>query len=55
MGIVCSWSSCIDGSHRSYWGRAGDQPGFDVLLALVKSGKAYVKLSATYRISDQLG
>jgi predicted TIM-barrel fold metal-dependent hydrolase len=29
------------------------QPGFDVLLALVKSGKAYVKLSATYRISDQ--
>jgi predicted TIM-barrel fold metal-dependent hydrolase len=30
-----------------------NQPGFDVLLALVKSGKAYVKLSATYRISDQ--
>jgi predicted TIM-barrel fold metal-dependent hydrolase len=30
-----------------------DQPGFDALLALVKSGKAYVKLSATYRISDQ--
>jgi len=30
-----------------------DQPGFDVLLALVQSGKAYVKLSATYRISDQ--
>jgi predicted TIM-barrel fold metal-dependent hydrolase len=29
------------------------QPGFDVLLGLVKSGKAYVKLSATYRISDQ--
>jgi predicted TIM-barrel fold metal-dependent hydrolase len=29
------------------------QPGFDALLALVKSGKAYVKLSATYRISDQ--
>jgi predicted TIM-barrel fold metal-dependent hydrolase len=29
------------------------QPGFDVLLALVQSGKAYVKLSATYRISDQ--
>ena len=24
-----------------------------MLLALVKSGKAYVKLSATYRISDQ--
>ena len=30
-----------------------NQLGFDVLLALVKSGKAYVKLSATYRISDQ--
>ena len=30
-----------------------DQPGFDVLLALVTSGKAFVKLSATYRISDQ--
>lgn len=30
-----------------------NQPGLDVLLALVKSGKAYVKLSATYRISDQ--
>jgi len=30
-----------------------NQAGFDVLLALVKSGKAYVKLSATYRISDQ--
>ena len=29
------------------------QPGFDELLALVKSGKVYVKLSATYRISDQ--
>ena len=30
-----------------------DQPGFDALLALATSGKAYVKLSATYRISDQ--
>src|SRR5215475_1045116 len=30
-----------------------NQPGFDALLALVKSGKAYVKLSAAYRISDQ--
>src|SRR5690348_13957515 len=29
------------------------QPGLDALLALVKSGKVYVKLSATYRISDQ--
>src|SRR5262249_18984187 len=30
-----------------------NQPGLDVLLALVKSGKSYVKLSAAYRISDQ--
>jgi len=29
------------------------QPGFDALLALVKSGKAYVKISAAYRISDK--
>src|SRR4029077_19895925 len=29
------------------------QPGFDALLALVKSGRAYVKISAAYRISDQ--
>jgi predicted TIM-barrel fold metal-dependent hydrolase len=28
------------------------QPGFDVLLALVRAGKAYVKLSAAYRISE---
>jgi predicted TIM-barrel fold metal-dependent hydrolase len=30
-----------------------NQPGFDVLLALVKSGRAYVKISATYLISDK--
>src|SRR6185295_12151574 len=29
------------------------QPGFDALLALVKSGRAYVKISAAYRISEQ--
>jgi predicted TIM-barrel fold metal-dependent hydrolase len=29
------------------------QPGFDALLALVKSGRAYVKISAAYRISDK--
>ena len=29
------------------------QPGFDALLALLKSGKAYVKLSAPYRGSTQ--
>ena len=29
------------------------QPGFDVLLNLVRSGKAYVKISAAYRVSDK--
>jgi predicted TIM-barrel fold metal-dependent hydrolase len=29
------------------------QRGFDALLALVKSGRAYVKISAAYRISEQ--
>jgi predicted TIM-barrel fold metal-dependent hydrolase len=29
------------------------QPGFDTLLSLVKSGKAYVKISAPYRSSKQ--
>jgi predicted TIM-barrel fold metal-dependent hydrolase len=30
------------------------QPGFDALLALVKSGKAYVKISGAYRSSNAL-
>lgn len=30
-----------------------DQPGFDALLDLVKSGRAYVKVSAPYRVSDR--
>src|SRR5712672_2055125 len=29
------------------------QAGFDALLALVKAGRAYVKISAPYRISDR--
>lgn len=29
-----------------------DQPGFDALLSLVRSGKVYVKLSAGYRVSE---
>jgi predicted TIM-barrel fold metal-dependent hydrolase len=29
------------------------QPGFDALLALLKAGRAYVKISAAYRISEQ--
>jgi len=28
------------------------QPGFDVLVKLIRSGKAYVKISAAYRVSD---
>ena len=28
------------------------QPGFDAMLGLVQSGKAYVKLSGSYRISN---
>jgi predicted TIM-barrel fold metal-dependent hydrolase len=30
-----------------------DQPGFDVVLGLVRSGKAYVKISGAYRASDE--
>jgi predicted TIM-barrel fold metal-dependent hydrolase len=30
-----------------------DQPGFSALLRLLKSGRAYVKISAAYRISKQ--
>lgn len=29
------------------------QPGFDVLVKLIRSGKAYVKISAAYRVSDR--
>jgi predicted TIM-barrel fold metal-dependent hydrolase len=29
------------------------QPGFDVLVKLIRSGKAYVKISAVYRVSDR--
>jgi predicted TIM-barrel fold metal-dependent hydrolase len=30
-----------------------DQPGFDVVLDLVRAGKAYVKISGAYRASDE--
>jgi len=43
----------IDHFARSKTSAGINQPGFDALLALVKSGRAYVKISATYRISDQ--
>jgi predicted TIM-barrel fold metal-dependent hydrolase len=42
----------IDHFARAKASAGVNQPGFDVLLALVKSGQAYVKLSATYHISD---
>ena len=29
------------------------QPGFDVLMKLMRSGKAYVKISGAYRVSDR--
>jgi predicted TIM-barrel fold metal-dependent hydrolase len=29
------------------------QPGFDVLVKLIRSGKAYVKISGAYRVSDR--
>jgi predicted TIM-barrel fold metal-dependent hydrolase len=29
------------------------QPGFDVILGLVKSGRGYVKISGAYRVSDK--
>ena len=43
----------LDHFARSKAAAGPNQPGFDVLLALVKSGRAYVKISATYRISDK--
>jgi predicted TIM-barrel fold metal-dependent hydrolase len=29
-----------------------NQPGYDIIIGLVKSGRAYVKISAAYRLSD---
>ncbi len=43
----------IDHFGRADAARGIAQPGFDALLSLVKSGKAWVKLSAAHRISDQ--
>ena len=49
--LVIDHSVQVDhfGTARAALGR--DQPGFAALLALVASGKAYVKLSGGYRIS----
>jgi len=42
----------IDHFGRPTAARGVDQPGFDVLLALVREGSAWVKLSGGYRISE---
>lgn len=42
----------IDHFGRPAAARGIGQPGFDVLLSLVRAGGAYVKLSAAHRISD---
>jgi len=38
---------------RAEASKGASQPGFDVLLALVKSGHAYVKISGSYRVSEK--
>jgi predicted TIM-barrel fold metal-dependent hydrolase len=43
----------IDHFARSKAALGPSQPGFDALLGLVKSGRAYVKISAAYRMSDK--
>jgi predicted TIM-barrel fold metal-dependent hydrolase len=43
----------IDHFGRPVAARGVGQPGFDVLLALVREGNAWVKLSAAYRLSDE--
>jgi predicted TIM-barrel fold metal-dependent hydrolase len=43
----------IDHFGRAKAALGPSQPGFDALLGLVKSGHAYVKISAAYRISDK--
>ena len=41
----------VDHFGRPQAARGTAQPGFDALLALLRSGKVYVKISAPYRIS----
>lgn len=45
----------IDHFGRLNAGAGLNQPGFDALLSLVRSGKVYVKLSAGYRVSEVSG
>ena len=41
----------IDHFGRAMGAKGVSQPGFEAVLSLLKSGKAYVKISASYRIS----
>lgn len=43
----------VDHFGRPQAARGVAQPGFEQLLALLRSGKIYVKISAAYRISQQ--
>jgi len=43
----------VDHFGRPQAARGTAQPGFDALLALLRSGKIYVKISAAYRISQK--
>jgi predicted TIM-barrel fold metal-dependent hydrolase len=43
----------IDHFARAKAALGPSQPGFDALLGLVKSGRAYVKISAAYRMSEK--
>lgn len=45
----------VDHFGRAWGSKGPGQRGFDVLLDLVSSGKVYVKLSAPYRISEEVG
>ncbi len=53
--LALSAPLAIDHFGRADAARGPDQPGFDALVSLVRSGRAYVKLSAPYRISSQPG
>jgi predicted TIM-barrel fold metal-dependent hydrolase len=47
------FSIVIDHFARAKAALGPGQPGFDALLELVRSGRAYVKISAAYRMSDK--
>lgn len=50
--MQCATPVVIDHFGRLHADGARHQAGFDALLALVKAGKVYVKLSAAYRVSE---